>query len=1088
MNNLGGNTDNIHLGDTEIFGDLTVTEDFILKGEFEVVGDLVVAPPNCVISNCIKPATLSGSLDIKNNSGSTIAQFNDDQSIGAFSIYGESGGLLLSSDSGGQAVLQLNQGTGIPTAGCRLINTKLNVDEIQSQSHEISGSNPKILFTASKVEITGDTATEFETKTILTSEIKKDDTGGNMIIKAADGTQIIRTDDNLKELYVGEDATGYRMPKLRDTIGHILTMSNTGVATFEEPAQTGANTVIGTIVTPRTVYGFGSYANVALSVSGSTSVAANTWAIGDVLTIRILGEWSSTARTGGTSNFRLVVGALGSVVSSFVNPATNGTVSKQPFELSIGLTRATATTINFVGTGIFQDNDGANKPSKQFDFNSGVITGYDETLALPVDIEYIDNSTSGTGSGYVRYVAQSGIWTQSTPSSVVPVISTSDHTALSNLELGDAGHSQFALLTGRAGGQTLSGGSSLSSEDLIIGANSIDPTSGYVKIQSDVIMSDQTIRGSQAPGGFLRLSSTSDGTKGQILMLDEVLASANVNMDGNNIINAAEIQAIGAQALKMFGAPNIELYGSSSPGSGTIELKTNTTSVYNVNTTLAPTTGDNLCNKTYVDGKAAEYLPLTGGALTDSMSIPSNGTDVYGFTGNPTFGMSSDGNCICFQAANSRLILLDGGGNTFRPSNSNSGAISLGRDASKWNDLFLAGDIKCDGDANISGDLKVDSKAIIGGTQLVGYIEPMFDNPALISSRITKTDRNYDKANVAADTSLAYDPDVITCGTTAENYRLIIRLNSTGSNFMTGLADFNGGLNVAVPSPHILFGTDSTGGIGVLLESTPGGTEDVNTVASYNIAASDYFEWRLTNICQDFRVYYHGQSLISTPTLIYQRTGMTMSGVQCFLGDTTTTASTFNIDTIEANGLNVSEDVYIDKGLTVVEDLSVVGTISGDAGSAWAFYSGTDYDTPVEMKVGVKTSLLCNGLGTGGFTDQLPLSGHNFWNITTSIIEPEFSGDCYDLELRIDAENDNKDGYYILELDIGTGGSVLIIPLAVIRFPKGANTTHSFSKTTLIFAKDTFKTTGGTIYLTSGLGDTTVSSFDVLISRNHRAR
>jgi hypothetical protein len=760
MNNQGGSNDNIHLGDTQIFGNLTVSESFTVEGGFEVVGDLIIDPPACLKTDCVKPVTASAAVEIKNSSDDTVAIFNDDQSIGAFSIYGNSGGLLLSSDSGGQSVAQLNQGLGLSTAGLRLINTKLNVDEIQSQSHEVSGSNPKILFTASKVEITGDTATEFETKTILTSDIKKDDTGGNLTIKAADGTQILRTDDNLKEVYIGEEADGYRMPKLRDTIGHILTMSNTGVATFEEPAQTGAHTVIGTIVVPRTVYGFGSYANVAISLAGTSSIAPNTWAIGDVLTIRLLGEYTATSRTGGTSNFRLVVGALGSVVSSFVNPATNGAVSKQPFELSIGLTRTSATNINFVGTGIFQDNDGANKPSKQFDFSSGVITGYDEKLALPVDIEYIDNSTSGTGSGYVRYVASSGIWTQSTPSSVVPVISTADHTALSNLELGDAGHSQFALLTGRSGGQTLIGGSSLSSEDLIIKSNSIDPTSGYVKIQSDVIMSDQTIWGSEAPSGFLRLASTSDGIKGQILMLDEVLVNADLVMNGNditnvgvgaglgllvdtnttnntgsvavhsdvssagsgaiitaaertsigtnttlansklpltggtltgkleiddttplleltdinntvwgdgsgnitfkgtvggtsvfvgetgggsnflissyaptkgidirannntmtlgsdgilslpnslnmnstNIVNAAEIQGLGA--LKLKGGPNIELYGSSGPGGGTIELKTNTTSVYDVSTSLAPSSGDNLCNKTYVDGKA----------------------------------------------------------------------------------------------------------------------------------------------------------------------------------------------------------------------------------------------------------------------------------------------------------------------------------------------------------------------------------------------------------------------------------------------------------------------------------------------------
>jgi hypothetical protein len=101
---------------------------------------------------------------------------------------------------------------------------------------------------------------------------------------------------------------------------------------------------------------------------------------------------------------------------------------------------------------------------------------------------------------------------------------------------------------------------------------------------------------------------------------DGILSLPNkLNMNSTNIVNAAEIQALGA--LKLKGGPNIELYGSSGPGGGTIELKTNTTSVYDVSTSLAPSTGDNLCNKTYVDGKAAEYLPLAGGTLSGSLDM-----------------------------------------------------------------------------------------------------------------------------------------------------------------------------------------------------------------------------------------------------------------------------------------------------------------------------------------------------------------------------------------------------------------------------------------------------------------------------------
>jgi hypothetical protein len=47
MNNQGGSNDNIHLGDTQIFGNLTVSESFTVEGGFEVVGDLIIDPPAC---------------------------------------------------------------------------------------------------------------------------------------------------------------------------------------------------------------------------------------------------------------------------------------------------------------------------------------------------------------------------------------------------------------------------------------------------------------------------------------------------------------------------------------------------------------------------------------------------------------------------------------------------------------------------------------------------------------------------------------------------------------------------------------------------------------------------------------------------------------------------------------------------------------------------------------------------------------------------------------------------------------------------------------------------------------------------------
>ena len=262
---------------------------------------------------------------------------------------------------------------------------------------------------------------------------------------------------------------------------------------------------------------------------------------------------------------------------------------------------------------------------------------------------------------------------------------------------------------------------------------------------------------------------------------------------------------------------------------------------------------------------------------TGSVLIPANASAVYGFTGNPTFGMSCDGNCICLQAANSRLVLLDGNGNTFRPSNPNSGAISLGRTASKWDDLFLAGDIKCDGAADIGGDLNV------GGT-LVG-------------------------------------------------------------------------------------GCDTGTGWGFYQESTNGGD--------------------------------------------YSKTAIASPGVK----------------------------------------------------------------------------LTCDGLGGGTFTNQLPKSGHQFWNTTTSLFEPEFDGDAYSLELRITANNAANNGYFELQIRLGDGGTFpyIFIPLGQFTFAKGAGDT-TFSKTTSVFCRNTFKATGGTIFAIDAAAATEITAFDVFITRTHKAR
>lgn len=70
------------------------------------------------------------------------------------------------------------------------------------------------------------------------------------------------------------------------------------------------------------------------------------------------------------------------------------------------------------------------------------------------------------------YDSVNDVWLASTPDSEV------DHTTIANLTTGDAGHTQFAMLAGRAGGQVLQGGTA-ASENLVL-ESTANATKGYV--------------------------------------------------------------------------------------------------------------------------------------------------------------------------------------------------------------------------------------------------------------------------------------------------------------------------------------------------------------------------------------------------------------------------------------------------------------------------------------------------------------------------------------------------------------------------------------------------------------------------------
>lgn len=158
----------------------------------------------------------------------------------------------------------------------------------------------------------------------------------------------------------------------------------------------------------------------------------------------------------------------------------NGTISSSAGDINI----APFTSIFTVSGSIFPEADGTRNlgsgllryaslflsNSIQNNSNSFLVS---ELMSLRSAVYRDLARTIPAQSGDSLFYDQvNGVWLASAPDSEI------SHPTLSNLTVGDSGHTQFAMLTGRAGGQIIQGGT-LASENLVLESTS-DATKGSV--------------------------------------------------------------------------------------------------------------------------------------------------------------------------------------------------------------------------------------------------------------------------------------------------------------------------------------------------------------------------------------------------------------------------------------------------------------------------------------------------------------------------------------------------------------------------------------------------------------------------------
>jgi uncharacterized delta-60 repeat protein len=173
-----------------------------------------------------------------------------------------------------------------------------------------------------------------------------------------------------------------------------------------------------------------------------------------------------------------------------------------------------------------------------------------------------------------------------------------DHGDLAGI--GDDDHTQYTLLAGRSGGQTLTG-STLTTEGITMTANSADATGAVAITGTD---------GSSTVGTGALTVAGGVGVAENLTIGGVALASTAPTL-GGHLTNKTYVDAESAKALPLTGGTMtgaMTTLGVTVPNGSKITL---------VN---APSAGTDAANKTYVDAESAKALPLTGGTMTGAMT------------------------------------------------------------------------------------------------------------------------------------------------------------------------------------------------------------------------------------------------------------------------------------------------------------------------------------------------------------------------------------------------------------------------------------------------------------------------------------
>jgi len=293
---------------------------------------------------------------------------------------------------------------------------------------------------------------------------------GDVRVKGQDETIIIGNEN-------GGD--GYILPTEKGSEGQVLTMNADNSTSFQDGGGSG-NVLLGAglgdditvpynspalalppsfVGTQRVTYG-------QLPIGSSIKYYLNsrfnldTLSSGSVVDVVKISMTTTAYRANGT--FAGIDAAIvtNNAIADFSLPLSLPINFKGYLKVEGYITRTSSDTIKLTNTAFSKEYPPTKLNCQQWENQA---QPEEITISSPQSDDYIeflweirnDYFTTGT----ISLIRPSIYWAlQNVSDATTPPVSTSDHTQLTNLNLGDAGHTQFALLQGRAGGQLLSGG------------------------------------------------------------------------------------------------------------------------------------------------------------------------------------------------------------------------------------------------------------------------------------------------------------------------------------------------------------------------------------------------------------------------------------------------------------------------------------------------------------------------------------------------------------------------------------------------------------------------------------------------------